>query len=660
MHSLSAFDLTPAKAHQHEWLLSNGAGGYSFSTAIGMNTRKYHGLLVAPIDAAGKKGRHILLSKTEETAACGGKSYPLSTNAYPGAVYPTGYMHQTGFTFLRHPVFHYSLGGARLEKSVRMLHGKDAVVISYRLVSGQEVSLAIRPMLSFRHIHDDPKADAPDVQIAPDRYGFDAQKPSGMRMCASFGKFFAAPLDYYNMVYLEEKERGYAFAETLHSPGEFLASLRAGDELHLCASRESLAPSEALDILDRQEFRSSHLANEHARQNGIDRTDFGDSLVFAADSFVAIRDKSHSIIAGFPWFSSWTRDTMASLPGLLLCTGRHALAREILLSHSRLLREGLLPNFVDEEGAAHYNSADASLWFLNAAREYADWSGDYEFVERALWNPMREIISSYVQGNALVAMDSDCLLFVKEPSATWMDAKVDGSSVTPRKGKPVEINALWHSSLHFVQEIAKRVGEKKTAELSSQIIEGAGGSFQKFVAAGEGSLFDVVEPNDSSLRPNQIFAVSLPNSPLNAIQKKHVYNVVRSRLYTPLGLRTLAPEDARHHEKYDGSQQQRDAAYHQGMIWPWLLGAFFDAQMEVCPGSERQVLGSLKPFYDALSRGCVGTLAEIYEPATMRPCGAVSQAWSVAEILRIYTKVKRNAIRVADFSVERVASAFVR
>ncbi|MEM2137725.1 MAG: amylo-alpha-1,6-glucosidase [Candidatus Anstonellaceae archaeon] len=658
MRSLSAFELTPQRAKEHEWLLSNGAGGYSFSTAIGMNTRKYHGLLVAPLSASGAGNRHVLLSKVEETAECNGKQYPLSTNAYPGTVYPTGFMHQIGFSFGRHPAFTYSLDGARLEKSVRMLHGKDAVVISYRLASGSETQLSIRPMLSFRQIHADPKTEIAEIPFWEDRYGFETRKPSAsMRMCASAGKFSAAPLKYYNMVYPEERERGYAFSETLFSPGEFSARLKIGDELHLCASREMLSPSEALDILDRQEFRFSHLAREHCQLNGMERTDFGDELLFAADSFVGIRGSSHFIIAGFPWFSPWTRDSMISLPGLLLCTGRHALAREILSSHAKLLQDGLLPNFVDGAGKPHYNSADASLWFINAVREYTQATGDFEFVKSRLWKPMREMILSYVHGNSLVEMDSDCLISVKEPSATWMDAKVGGKAVTPRKGKPVEINALWHSNLCFAGELAVRFSDMKAHELASETSQGVRESFSKFMIAGEGGMFDIIEPNDPTVRPNQIFAVSLPHSPINEIQRKHVFNLVRSRLYTPLGLRTLPADAQNYHEKYEGSQEKRDAAYHQGMVWPWLLGAFFDAQLSVYPDSDRQVLAALKPFSEAMNAGCLGTVPEIYEPATMKPAGAVSQAWSVAEVLRIYTKVKRTKTATDRIAARNAALA---
>ncbi len=650
MLSLSAFDLTPSQAKSREWLVSNGTGGYASSTAIGMNTRKYHGLLIAPL--LGPGSRHVMLSKLEETVRVAGAEYPLSTNTYPGIVYPEGFRHLVGFGFATHPTFTYSLGGARLEKSVRMPHGKNAVVISYRLASGRVAELAVRPLLAPRQIHQDPSTSEPDVQFESDRFGFSIPKPASMRVSASAGSFAPLPQKYRNMEYRMERERGYTCTETLFSPGCFSATLEKGEEVHIVASLEHLAPSEALDILDRQQTRFHHLAYGFARQNGIDRTDFGDTLLSAADSFVVSRSAKHGILAGYHWFSQWGRDAMISIPGLLLCSARHALAFEILAGQAQLMRDGLLPNFVDEEGRAHYGSADASLWFVNAVRQYVEYSGDYWSVQQELWKPLRAFLSLYIQGNSLVAMDSDCLLSVKEPAATWMDARINGVAVTPRKGKPVEVNALWYSDLKFMLGLAERFDDKRTESVIAPIIETLDSSFQKF-CSGDGGLFDVLDPNDNSLRPNQLFAISLPHSPLNELQKKHAFNVVRSRLYTPFGLRTLSPEDNRYHEYYAGNQEQRDEAYHQGPVWPWLLGAFYDAQLRVYPGSERQVLASLRPLAEAMNRGCMGSLPELYEPATMEPRGAISQAWSVAEVLRIYTKVKRSAVESQGISSEK-------
>jgi len=639
MISLSAFDLVPSKAKGHEWLLSNGLGGYSSSTAIGMNTRKYHGLLIAPLK--GIHNRHIFLSKLEETAKVGSTEFSISTNAYEGVVFPTGFKHQTGFSFSRHPTFTYSLNGAKLEKSVRMLHRKNAVVVSYRLKYGKEAKLSIRPLIAPRPIHSDPISAA--LSFNADKTGFSIGKPAQMRVCCSFGNFTKSPDKYYRMQYIEEKERGYPFSETLFSPGYFSATLCRGDELHVVCSLELLAPSQALEMLDRQEFRQNHLAQTYSRLNGISRTDFSDMLLQAADSFMNITKKHKGITAGFHWFSEWSRDSMISLPGLLLSTGQPALAREILGSHAKSMRDGLIPNFVDEANQPHYTSSDACLWFVNAVREYAETTQDFDFIKKKLWKSMKQFLFSYKEGNALVSMDSDCLLKVKEPASTWMDAKINAKAVTPRKGKPVEINALWQSNLHFIGKTAQRFNDKKTGALAFETAEQAAQSFQNFLSADKGQLFDVLEPNDPSMRPNQIFAVSLPNSPLNQLQKKHVFNLVRTELYTPLGLRTLSPKDERFHETYSGNQEQRDAAYHQGAVWPWLLGAFYDAQLAVYPGTERQILSSLRPFSQAMASGCAGSLPEIYEPKSMAPKGAISQAWSIAEVLRIYTKVKKAA-----------------
>ena len=641
MASLSAFDLTPSNALRQEWLSANGIGGYSSSSTIGMNTRKYHGLLVAPL--SGAANRHVMLSKLEDSAEIGGKEFQLSTNAYPGKTYPEGFRRQVGFEFSTHPVFAYSLDGARLEKSVRLLHGKNTVLISYKIVRGNEAKISARPLLFPRPIHADPTAGDKFVVFSPDRYGFSIDSPARMRVCASQGGFSPEPLNFRNMQYPVEGERGYPFSETLFSPGVFSADLAKGEEFHICASLEEYAPSEALELLDRQEARREHLLGQYSQSSGVSRTDFSDSLCLAADSFCVAGEKYHGIIAGYPWFSQWGRDAMISLPGILLSTGRHPFAREVLLAHAASMRGGLVPNLVGEDGKPSYNSADASLWFVDAVRQYAEATGDLAFVRDSLWRHIRAFLSSYIQGNGVVRMDDDCLLRTLVPAATWMDAQVQGKAITPRKGKPVEMNALWHSDLCFIRELAQKFGDRRTESVVSPIIENSQLSFQKFLSAGDGGLFDVIEPADSSVRPNQIFAVSLPHSPLNSIQQKHVFNAVRGFLYTPLGLHTLSPQDPRYCDSYSGNQEKRDAAYHQGMIWPWLLGAFYDAQLRAYPGSERQVLSSLKPLSDALSRVCIGTLPEMYEPASGMPAGAPSQAWSVAEALRIYTKVKKSA-----------------
>ncbi len=644
MAPLSALDLTPSRAYAREWLMANGLGGYSSSTAIGMNSRKYHGLLIAPLSGASR--RHVMLSKFEDSAEIGGDPFPLSTNAYPGAIHPDGFCRQTGFEFRTHPVFTYSLasGDVKLEKSVRLLHGKNTVVISYRLSScahGVSAELSARPLIFPRPINADPTVQDKSLAFSHGRSGFELRTPAPMKVGAPFGRFTPEPQNYRNMLYALEGERGYPHTETLFSPGVFSANISRGEEFHICASLEGLSPSEALEFLDRQEARRAHQLSQYSQASGVARTDFSDSLCLAADSFCISGKSGHGIIAGYPWFSQWGRDSMISLPGLLLSTGRHALAREVLLAHAKSMKNGLIPNTVGEDdGAPQFNSADASLWFVNAVRQFAETTGELEFIRDSLWKHMRAFLSSYIQGNPLARMDDDCLLCVLSPSATWMDAQVGGSAVTPRKGKPVEINALWYSDLVFMHYLAGRLGDLRTAGVISPIIETLNLSFQKFLLAESGGLMDVIEPNDPTVRPNQIFAVSLPHSPLNSIQKKHVFNTVRSSLYTPLGLHTLAPSDPRFHDAYSGNQEKRDVAYHQGMIWPWLLGAFYEAQLRVYPGTEKQILASLKPLAEALPQGCAGTLPEMFEPKSGKPAGAPSQAWSVAEVLRIYTKVK--------------------
>ncbi|MCX8197254.1 MAG: amylo-alpha-1,6-glucosidase [Candidatus Micrarchaeota archaeon] len=640
MIAISAFDLVPSQAKYLEWLIASGNGAYASSTVIGMNSRKYHGILVAPLGGS-SSNRHVMLSKLEEEAVLGEKTFPLSTNSYPGTIYPTGYKFQTGFSFHHHPTFYYSIDSTKLEKSVRMLYGKSTAVVSYRVVCGEEVTLKISPLLAPRQIHAD--RGKSDLDFTTEKAGFRINSPANMVIWAHEGTVKSNHQKYYDMTYEIEKERGYYYTENLACPGTIELKMGPKEEAHIIASLEDVEVEDALRILDKQAVRFEHLKLLFKKAAGIELTDFAERLLIASDAFVVATEKHKGIIAGFPWFSEWARDAMIALPGLLLCTGRYSLAREVLLSWARMMQDGLIPNFIDENEFAHYTSADASLWFINAAKHYLDHTHDENFTREHLWKYIRQIIASYVEGNRLVRMDQDGLIYVAEPASTWMDAKVNGVAVTPRKGKPVEINALWYSGLSFALELAEKFEDRKTADLIRQIIDQVEMNFQKFVST-EGWLFDVIEPNDASFRPNQIFAVALSKSPLNSLQQKYVFNAVRSKLYTPLGLKTLASDDSRYCENYRGGPQSRDWAYHQGMIWPWLLGPFYDAQLKVYPGSHPQILASLKPIAEKMSEGCIGSLPELYEPSTAKPAGAPSQAWSVAEILRIYVKIKRELL----------------
>jgi predicted glycogen debranching enzyme len=640
MIKFSTFDLTPS--NKKEWLITNGNGGYASSTTIGMNTRKYHGLLVS-------SSQKVLLSKFEEKISNGKDEFYLSTNQYPGKIYPEGYKNLIEFEFENYPKFLFLAGNSKIEKKIKMIKGKDTTLISYRLVEGESADIFVRPLLFPRKTHQDPTTEDKKIEfeVYQDSLHFFGQEPFTIK--ASDGRFVTSQENYRNVIYEEEQKRGYPYCETLFSPGVFEAHLSEGKSFHLVVSKEKLTPSEALNILDRQELQKKHLLRLYEEKN-FTPTDFASALILAADSFVCKSKNRYFIKAGYHWFSEWGRDTMISIPGLLLCTGKEAIAREILLDWSKKLKDGLLPNFISEDGEVNYNSSDASLWYINAVFEYLSYTNDYSFVFKYLWRSMKNIFSEYVQGNEIVRMDGDCLLKVRSAS-TWMDAQINGSQVTPRNGKPIEINALWYSDLCIIFHLASIAKENKTKELVSTTIEEVKNSFSKFLST-DGHLFDVIEPNDLAFRPNQVFAISLPYSPLNQVQKKYLFNIIRSKIYTPIGLYSLAPNERKYHDTYCGNQIERDLAYHQGMIWPWLLGPFYQAQLNVYPDSAKQIISSLRPLWEIMKKENIGTLPEIFEPKTGKPAGAFSQAWSIAEVLRIYTKVKKKLENIP--SIEKI------
>jgi predicted glycogen debranching enzyme len=653
MFAISGSALSPAIALRREWLVANGIGGYASSTITGCNVRKYHGLLIAAGDSP--QDRKLLLSKLEESVAIGGKRFELSTNHYPNTIFPEGYRHLKEFRFTSHPEFTFGLDGAFITKSVRMLKGKNATVISYKYSGKGAAELELRPLINSRGIHEDYSQKKFSTEAG--KHGVEIKKPERFSISSSDLAFSPSEMTYYNMEYPIEAERGYLHREDHFSPGIFKGSITNGEEIHLAASDCGLSATDAHSEIERQASRQQKLSDMYFSTNSIEQNDFGRDLCHAADTFIVDWDGRHSIVAGYHWFGEWGRDAMISLPGLCLSTGRYALAREILLRFSSTIRRGLLPNYFDERGKPHYDSADAALWFLNAVHHYTAQTGDYAFVRAKLWPKMKEIIHFCMHGNEILSMDDDALLFNLDPRCTWMDASADGGPVTPRKGKPVEINALWYSGLVLMSSLSERFSEPKNTNLYRDTIFGVKGSFQKFWNTREACLYDVIEPNEPSVRPNQIFAVGLPFSPLSEVQQRLVLTKVRDELYTPIGLRTLAQHDQNYHNYYAGNERARNLSYHQGAIWPWLLGAFFDAHLRVFPNSEGTVLKMLSPFSEQLSHDCVGHIGELYEPATLESRGAIAQAWSVAEILRIYTKAKIGEASLSNFGKHSMPAA---
>jgi len=639
---------------RREWLVTNGIGGYAMGSLAGANTRRYHGLLVPAFSPP--LGRAILLSKVEEEVRVEDQLYQLSSNKYPSVVQPQGYRHLTYFGTRPVPTFTFIFHEETvvLEKRIWMAHGENTVYVQYTLVKAPEpVRLGLVPLLAYKDYHTEQHrwdGFTADLTVAPDgRLQFVAF-PTAHPLFLSV----TPPLAFddhngwfYNFEHPREQERGLEFTEDLYCPGRFNGVLSPGQTVTLTATVEADLPAAPEAALAAEIGRQKALL----AQGNVPPGDLArEALTLAADQFIIEKSAKvarATILAGYPWFTDWGRDTMIALPGLCLTTGRHAVAREILTSFAGAVQGGLLPNrFSDSGEGAEYNTVDASLWFFHAVYAYAQASGDWDFAQNEMLPVLQTILDAHIRGTDYdIGVDeADGLLHAGHPGVqlTWMDAKVGDWVVTPRTGKPVEINALWHNALCVTADLAGRAGQPDLAADCIKRAAQAKDSFTRlFPNPATGSLFDVIGPDgqpDGSLRPNQIFAVSLPFPVIEGDGAKAVVDAVAEALLTPFGLRTLAPGSPDYHGRYaPGDPTTRDGAYHQGTVWPWLLGAFCDAHLKVY-GDKAKTRALLSALLGAgLSQYGVGSLAEVADgDAPHAPNGCPAQAWSVAEVLRAY------------------------
>ena len=641
-------------ASAREWLITNGIGGYGAASLAGANTRRYHGLLVPAFSPP--LGRAVLLSKAEEEVRVEDQIYQLSANKYPSVVQPQGFRHLTYFSTNPVPTFTYIFHEETvvLEKRLWMAHGLNTVYIQYTLVKAPEpVKLGIVPLLAYKDYHTEQHrwdGFTADMTFEPDGWlkfvAYPTANPLFLKMKPPFG-FLDHSGWFFNFEHPREQERGLDCTEDLYCPGRFNGLLSPGQTITLVATVEAETPTEPEAALAQEIARQKMLLEAAGVKLG-DRV--RETLTLAADQFVIENSSTvarATIMAGYPWFTDWGRDTMIALPGLCLTTGRFSVAKEILSAFSGAVHDGLLPNrFADDGTGAQYNTVDASLWFFQAIYAYAQASGDWQFAETEMLPVLQAILKAHISGTDYhIGIDpADGLLHAGEPGVqlTWMDAKVGDWVVTPRTGKPVEINALWHNALCIAAEIAERAGQAEFAADCRKRAAQAKASFGAlFWNPATHSLFDVIGPDgrpDASLRPNQIFAASLPFPMIEGERAKSVVDVVAEHLLTPYGLRTLAPGSPDYHSRYaPGGQTARDGAYHQGTVWPWLLGAFCDAHLKVYAdkAKTRALLNTL--LTTGLTEYGVGTLAEIFDAeAPYAPNGCPAQAWSVAEVLRAY------------------------
>ena len=638
-------------ASSREWLETNGIGGFACGTLAGVNTRRYHALLTPA--TAPPLGRITTLSKFEETLTIDGESYELSANCYQNGVYPQGYQYLKNFRLAPFPVWTYEINGIEIEKKLFMVDGENTTVCTWKVQSSKfnvqslKIELSLKPLLAFCDYH----------HLQHEDTNFDVNYEVLMRT-VSVKPYASMPAIFFNhnaqsvektdywyrgFQYAIEKERGFDSSEDLFQP--FALNFDLTTE-----AATVIVSTEMRNYTDAAKFEKSEIARrEKLIEIAGAKDDFTKQLVLAADQFIVKRGAGKTVIAGYPWFSDWGRDTMIALNGLTLATNRPEIAKQILLEFSQHVSEGMIPNrFPDIGETAEYNTVDATLWYFEAIRAYAEKTGDYEFVRRNLYDKLVGIILSHLKGTRYnIHVDTDGLLFAggAETQLTWMDAK-DGDTVfTPRTGKPVEIQALWYNALKIMADFANRFDDAKDSRKYDAMAELTKQNFNAvFWNEAEQCLFDVVNngTRDGAVRPNQIFAVSLPHTMLSVGQAQKIVRKVEAELLTTVGLRSLAPDDANYCPIYTGSPFKRDSCYHQGTVWAWLVGGFVDAYRRVNPNgnqTETRVAEILSGYENHLREAGIGQISEIFDAdAPFNPRGCFAQAWSVAEVLRVKTK----------------------
>jgi len=632
-------------ADSREWLVTNGLGGYAAGTISGILTRRYHGLLIAALKPPVE--RTLLVAKLDETVEYADHVFSLSTNQLIGGkIDPQGYKYIERFCLEgTTPVWRFAFDDARLEKRIWMQPNENTTYVRYDFVQGSEpLALVLDAMVNHRNHHQKAAAILPEVEIQVIDYGlhihFKDRLPYYI-FCDDAQIFpqFEWLTDYFYMV---ENYRGLPPEDAHLFAGVLTACLDPGLSLTVILSTElNLKPPISRRIYE----------NKLLNQSGLASAPFWiQQLVLAADQFIVKRavfndPEGYSVIAGYPWFSDWGRDTMIALPGLTLTTRRFDIAKKILRTFARYVSQGMLPNRFTEEGSqANYNTVDATLWYFDALRAYHTVTGDDELLS-ALFPTLKSIISWHITGTRYqIHMDPvDALIYAGEPGVqlTWMDAKVGDWVVTPRIGKPIEINALWYNALCVMADFADQLGEP--GELYSAMAEHIAQSFSLFWNETTNFCFDVIDGpqgDDPVLRPNQLLAVSLPHCALTQEQQRAVVDVCERELLFSWGLLSLSPQHSEFIGTYGGDQRTRDAAYHQGTGWSWLIGPFITAHLKVYADPEK-ALDFLTPFEQHITEHGVGTISEVFEgypPHTPRGCFA--QAWGVAEVLRAWEQIQ--------------------
>ena len=666
-----------------EWVITNGIGGFASSTDMGLNTRRYHGLLIAACNPPGL--RKLILSKVDESIIINDKKYNLYTNT-SGGVTTEGYKYMQKFEKTIIPIYTYKVKNVIIEKSICMLYGKNTVVIVYRVINQKaKTKLLLTPIVNFRDFH----AETHDLKfrytqkINRDKVQLDFGENKGKINLYVEGAKYNEYIDniFYSMFYQREALRGFDAEENHAVPGTFEVEIKPNEDKEIvffCSldgeygnSLEELQRLSGTKIIENEKKR----INEQVKKSGLidfkklpkeeeekqSYIDLVNEYIVASDNFIVYRPsmKLHTIIAGYPWFLDWGRDTLIAFEGLLLISKKYDIAREVLLTLIRRTKQGIVPNGFDEyDGHALYNSADASLLLFEAIQKYLEYTGDYDFVKEHLYGKMIKIIDYYINGTNLdgnnIRFDEKIYLIssgTMDTQNTWMDAKVSGKPVTPRNGKAVEINAMWYNALRIMQNLSKHYMKMIRYYEYGMLAKNCQKSFvRRFYNPYKKCLYDVL--GDDKIRPNQIFALSLTYPVLDCDKDmaKEVFVTVTQKLLNKYGLQTLAAGEPGFTAVYEGSPEQRDSEYHQGITWPWLLGQYYNALKNLIKAdnneeSKQKLINTLTQFrintantftYELTKGNTVGSICEIYDstnPSTGK--GAFAQAWSVAEVFRI-------------------------
>lgn len=661
------------KALKQDWIITNGLGGYSSSSILGINTRKYHGLLVAPLNPPGN--RNLILSKVDESFESGGQEYPIYSNIGKDYI-SKGYQYIKAFEKEYIPIFTYEVDGAIIKKYICMEYGKNTVCVLYNIKNNEKrTKFKIAPIVNFRDFHTTtPNAEFELKQEIKDtkvKLIINNQMPVYMKL--SEGKYVEHINDTFrNMYYLEEEKRGQGAEENLAVPGVFEIKLRANEEkfiTFICSLEENIDELDGKNIINKEivritsELYDSYLL-EPKKEYSPKYKMFMRDYIIASDNFIAYRPAFalYTIIAGYPWFLDWGRDALIAFEGITLIPRRFQVAKEVLLTFVRDIRYGLVPNGYSEyDERPLYNSADASLLLFEQVRKYLEYTHDYEFLKNQLYDTLKRIIEEYINGidldgNNIHLDNEDGLLSSGTPQIqnTWMDAKIGNIVVTPRNGKAIEINALWYNALKIMESFANLYKEKELSKKYAELAKKCKESFIKKFYNKKRKCFDDLV-GDNSIRPNQLFAIGLhyPVVEPNSVEAKTAFETVTKKLLTPYGLKTLAKGEKCYREIYEGDQIKRDMSYHQGITWPWLLGIYSDSFLNIISAEKNKTKKKEleeqyskfaqnveDTFYNEMyNRSTVGSISELYDSAKPYEAkGAFAQAWSVAEVFRIIEK----------------------